>query len=85
MNSLFAAAGLAEMSAAESRNFEIQIFRAWLFLAASYLIATTAIWLLINRRAIRGRRISPFSLGILAGVLAPGLIFLVLTPWPYWW
>jgi hypothetical protein len=81
MNLLIAAALIAKLSDSDDRQF----FLISLIPAITYILATLAIWLVANRRALGNRRVSLRSLLILVGVLSPGLVLLRLVYWPYWW
>jgi hypothetical protein len=81
MNLHIAAAAKSRLSDSDDR----QLFLVSTIPAVAYILATFAIWLVANRRAIRNRRVSLRSLLILVGVLSPGLALLRLVYWPYRW
>jgi hypothetical protein len=84
MNLIFAAAGFAEMTPAQSRQFEFDIFLASTIPALAYFVIASLIWIVANRRDIRRLRISVRSLAILVAILSPGLALLRLVFVPYW-
>jgi cell division protein FtsW (lipid II flippase) len=81
INLLMAASATAKLSDHSDREW----FLTSLIPAVGYIFAALAIWLVVNRRAIKNRQVSLRSLLILIAVLSPGLAMLRWVYWPYWW
>lgn len=87
MHLIFAAAGLAELSRAEARDFEFTLFLIGATPLAVYTFCAFGLWVFIHVRWLRRRRELRKSLLVLVFLLSIGLplVVPVIMLWPYWW